>query len=89
MGEVCWCGGEGKVILVMLPVHRKSLCTSLTGVKCVCMKGLGLCLQWSGHLCVTPCDGWGVCGGRGWVSCNVASAEVIFMYLLDRCEVCV
>ena len=22
--------------LVMLPVHRKSLCTSLTGVKCVC-----------------------------------------------------
>ena len=22
-------------------------------------------------------------------SCNVASAEEIFMYLLDRCEVCV
>ena len=24
---------------------------------CVCVKGLWLCLQWSGHLCVTPCDG--------------------------------
>ena len=23
------------------------------------------------------------------VSCNVASAEAIFMYFLDRCEVCV
>ena len=43
--------------LVMLAVHRKSLCTSLTGVKCVCVNGLWLCLQWSGHLCVTPCDG--------------------------------
>ena len=28
-------------------------------------------------------------GGGWWVSCNVASAEAIFMYLLDRCEVCV
>ena len=30
-----------------------------------------------------------VCGEGGGVSCNVASAEAIFMYLLDRCEVCV
>ena len=29
-----------------------------------------------------------VCGEEG-VSCNVASAEAIFKYLLDRCEVCV
>ena len=56
-GEVCWgrgggVGGGGKwVSLVMLPVQRKSLCTYLTGVKCVCVKGLWLCLQWSGHLC--------------------------------------
>ena len=41
----------------MLPVQRPSLCTSLTGVKCVCVKGLWLCLHWSGHLCVTPFDG--------------------------------
>ena len=27
-------------------------------------------------------------GGGGGVSCNVASAEAIFIYLLDRCEVC-
>ena len=26
--------------------------------------------------------------GWWWVSCNVASAEAIFMYFLDRCEVC-
>ena len=68
----------------------------------MCVKGLWLCLQWSGHLFVTPCDGWvrfvgvggggGGCGdvvGEGGVYCNVASAEEIFMYLLDRCEVCV
>ena len=58
MGEVCSGGGGGwKVTLVMLPVHRKSLCTSLTVVKCECVKCLWLCLQWSGHLCITPCDG--------------------------------
>ena len=58
MGEGCLGGGGGgEVSLVMLPVQRISLCTSLTGVKCVCVKGLWLCLQWSGHLCVTPCDG--------------------------------
>ena len=38
MGEVC-VGGEG-VSLVMFPVQRPSLCTSLTGVKCVGVKGL-------------------------------------------------
>ena len=54
MGEFCWGGGMS---LVMLPVQRPSLCTSLTGIKCVCVKGLWLCLQWSGHLFVTPCDG--------------------------------
>ena len=35
---------------------------------------------------------WGGVGvglGEGGVSCNVASAEEIFKYLLDRCEVCV
>ena len=42
--------------LVMLPVHRKSLCTSLTGVKCVYEKCLWLSLQLSGQLWVTPCD---------------------------------
>ena len=32
-----WGGGRGeKGSLVMLPVHRPSLCTSLAGVKCVC-----------------------------------------------------
>ena len=44
MGEECVGGGGG--FLVMLPVQRPSLCTSLTGVKCVCVKGLWLCLQW-------------------------------------------
>ena len=39
MGEVC-VGGS----LVMLPMHRPSLFTSLTGVKCVCVKGLWLCV---------------------------------------------
>ena len=29
------------------------------------------------------------CVWGGGVSCNVASAEAIFMHLLDRCEVCV
>ena len=29
-----------------------------------------------------------VCG-KGGVSCYVASAEAIFKYLLDRCEICV
>ena len=52
-------------LLVMLPVHRPSLCTSLACVKCVCVKVLWLCLQCSGHLCVTPCDGRGVLGGVG------------------------
>ena len=28
-------------------------------------------------------------GGGGWVSYNYATREAIFMYLLDRCEVCV
>ena len=53
--------------LVMLLVQRPSLCTSLTGMICVCVKGLWLCLQWSGHLFVKPCDGCGLLGqgGRG------------------------
>ena len=54
MGEVCWGGGMS---LVMLLVQRPSLCTSLTGMKRVCVKGLWLCLQWSGHLFVKLCDG--------------------------------
>ena len=29
------------------------------------------------------------CVGGGGVSCNVTSAEAIFMHLLDRCKVCV
>ena len=58
----------------------------------MCVKGFKLCLQWSGRLCVIPCDGKGVLGWSGGLegdSCNVASAQEIFMYLLDRREVCV
>ena len=33
--------------------------------------------------------GLGGGGGMEGDSCNVASAKEIFMYLLDRCEVCV
>ena len=31
---------------VILPVEGPSLCTSLTVVKCVCVNGHWLCLQW-------------------------------------------
>ena len=56
-------GGGGS--LVILPVQRPSLCTSLTGVKCVCAKGLWLwwgrglrlCCLWRGFLYVAPSDG--------------------------------
>ena len=51
------------------------------------MKGLWLCL--SGVVLSVKLLVMGeVCVGGG-VFCNVASAEAIFMYLLDRCEVCV
>ena len=53
-----WGGSRGeRGSLVMLPLHWPSLCTSLAGVKYVCVEGLWSCLQRSGHLCVTPCDG--------------------------------
>ena len=44
MGEVCVWGGDGSHII--MPLERPSLCTSLTGVKCVCVNSLWLCLQW-------------------------------------------
>ena len=52
MGKICWSGGGGGgggggglgggwglkgVSLIMFSVQRKSLCTYLTGVKCVCV----------------------------------------------------
>ena len=42
-------GVRGKgVSLVMLPVQRKSLCTYLTGVKCVCEGSLVVsAVEWS------------------------------------------
>ena len=44
-----WDGGRGeKGSLVMLPVHRPSLCTSLAGVKYVCERSMVVsALQWS------------------------------------------
>ena len=50
-------GGNGeRGTLVILPVHMPSLCTSLAVVKCVC-EGTLVVSEWSGPLCVTPCDG--------------------------------
>ena len=53
MGDVCWGGG---ISLVMLPVQRPSLCTSLTGMKCMCEVSLFVsAVEWS-SLCNT--FGW-------------------------------
>ena len=52
---VGWGAGE-RGYLVILPVHMPSLCTSLAVVKCVC-EGTLVVSEWSGPLCVTPCDG--------------------------------
>ena len=56
--------------LIMMPVHRPSLCTSLTGVKCVCRVSGCDCSGWlslystlSVVKCVFVCSWWG--GGRG------------------------
>ena len=52
------CGGGGS--LVMLPVQRPSLCTSLTGVKCVCEGSLVVCAV-AGLLCLAPYQWGSVC----------------------------
>ena len=42
-------------MLAMLPVHRKSFCTYLTGVKCVCEVSLvESAVEWS-YLCNSLC----------------------------------
>ena len=41
--------------LVMLPVQSPSLCTSLTGVKCVCVcEGSLVVCAVAGFLCIAP-----------------------------------
>ena len=51
MGEVCGLGE--RVFLVVLPVQRPSLSTSLTGVKCVC-EGSLIVSALAGCLCIAP-----------------------------------
>ena len=49
-GGLGWGSGE-RGSLVMLPVHRPSLCISLAGVKCVCEGSMVVStVEWS-HLC--------------------------------------